>query len=524
MRKHKYIRSFLLVILGFTFVYPAFSQSVKGFAFEDENNNGIRDVGERGIPGVLISDQKNVTRTDEEGKYTIEVTGESVIFIIKPAGYKTPLNNQNLPLFYYIHQPQGSPDFKYPGVKPTGDLPEEINFPLYKYDEPDEFEVLVFADPQTRNLEEVYYMRNDVLNELIGYPASFVLVLGDIMYDDLSLYEDYNGHMATLGFPVYNVPGNHDMNYDAPEDLYALETFKRYFGPTYYGFQYGQVHFFVLDDVKWINRGGEEAHYIGALGEQQLYWLEQCLAYIPDEDLIVLTMHIPLHSSLEEGPSVNVTDRDKLFSILKDKQRCLALAGHMHQIDHCYLNKIFEWSGKNKLHQITCATVSGTWWSGPRDERGIPIADQRDGVPNGYHIFTFSGTKYKERFKAASADEDFQLRIIYPVGNITKQEISDSVIVVNVFNGGEKSVVSYRIDNNDYHDLNQKFDFDPHFVSIYNQNKETYNTWIKPQKSNHIWTGKLTQDLNPGIHVIEVQTTDQYGHRYRSASIFEVTE
>lgn len=44
------------------------------------------------------------------------------------------------------------------------------------------------------------------------------------MFDDLSLFPRYNRLVAQLGVPFYNVPGNHDMNYGAADDRYALLT------------------------------------------------------------------------------------------------------------------------------------------------------------------------------------------------------------------------------------------------------------------------------------------------------------
>ena len=172
-----------------------------------------------------------------------KVYDECIFFITKPAGYQTPLDDNNLPQFYYTHRPNGSPLLNYPGIDPTGKLPKRLNFPLFKTNECDSFQVIAFGDPQSRNETEVGYLRDDVVSEMLNTQAKFVIALGDIVYDDLSLYEKQNRIMAQIGVPIYNVPGNHDENYDAVSDRYASETFKRYFGPNYYSFDYGKVHF-----------------------------------------------------------------------------------------------------------------------------------------------------------------------------------------------------------------------------------------------------------------------------------------
>ena len=95
--------------------------------------------------------------------------------------------------------------------------------------------------------------------------------MGDIMFDDLSLFESGARTVAMLGIPWYNVIGNHDINYDAKNDRHSDETFERVFGPAYYSFDYGPVHFLVLDDVEWlISEKSGKGKYRGGLGKTQM--------------------------------------------------------------------------------------------------------------------------------------------------------------------------------------------------------------------------------------------------------------
>ena len=52
-----------------------------------------------------------------------------VVFVSKPEDYMIALDENKVPRFSYIHQPNGSPEFlqEYEGTKPTGPLP----FPTY---------------------------------------------------------------------------------------------------------------------------------------------------------------------------------------------------------------------------------------------------------------------------------------------------------------------------------------------------------------------------------------------------------
>jgi hypothetical protein len=47
------------------------SVDLNGTVFLDKNENGLRDKGEPGIAGVWISDQNDITVTDEEGVFRL---------------------------------------------------------------------------------------------------------------------------------------------------------------------------------------------------------------------------------------------------------------------------------------------------------------------------------------------------------------------------------------------------------------------------------------------------------------------
>src|SRR5690606_41099625 len=81
---------------------------------------------------VSVTNGVQVVQTDGNGRYELPVGNDQIIAVIKPGDYDVPVNDDQLPQFYYIHKPAGSPQLEYPGVKPSGPLPKEINFPLIK--------------------------------------------------------------------------------------------------------------------------------------------------------------------------------------------------------------------------------------------------------------------------------------------------------------------------------------------------------------------------------------------------------
>ena len=44
---------------------------IRGVVFEDANRNGVRDVAERGVSGVAVSNQSDVVVTDSAGRFSI---------------------------------------------------------------------------------------------------------------------------------------------------------------------------------------------------------------------------------------------------------------------------------------------------------------------------------------------------------------------------------------------------------------------------------------------------------------------
>ena len=207
------------------------SQIARGVVFHDANGNQQWDAGEKPLSGIRVSNGTDIVMTDDQGRYELNVGDDTILFVIKPRGWRTPMSDDMLPRFYYIHKPAGSPEFKFPGVAPTGPLPESVNFPLTPQEEPEKFQAILFGDTQPRNQTEVDYIAHDVIENLVGTKAAFGVTLGDIVFDDLAVMEPLNKTIALLGIPWYNVIGNHDINYDARNRKQANETYERVYGP-----------------------------------------------------------------------------------------------------------------------------------------------------------------------------------------------------------------------------------------------------------------------------------------------------
>ena len=88
------------IILAFLLLpHSALATDATGRVFLDSNKNGLLDAGERGIAGVRVSNGLDVVTTNDEGRYTLPVDEQSIIFITKPRDYAIPVNAHMLPQF-----------------------------------------------------------------------------------------------------------------------------------------------------------------------------------------------------------------------------------------------------------------------------------------------------------------------------------------------------------------------------------------------------------------------------------------
>jgi len=530
------------------------AETARGVVFDDRNGNEMRDDGEPGLEGIAVSNGRDVIRTGADGSWELPVEDGTILFVTKPPGRDVPLDEHNLPRFFYIHRPEGTPEtlgLRFAGIDPTGPLPDSIDFPLRTVQEDDRYDVIWFADPQPQTEAEVGFIRDDVVAELVGIEAEFGITAGDIMYDDLSLYPRYNEVISQIGIPWYNIPGNHDLNYRAPNDRLSLETFKRYFGPPYYSFEFGQVHYIVLDDVHYLGegKGRDTPHprdagaYEGRIGARQLEWLKNDLALVPESMLVVVAMHIPFSSyKHEDHPRRGVVDRSDVFSILASHPRLLTIAGHMHTTEHHYFGEDEGFPGDTPLHQHVLTTVSGSWWSGPLDEVGIPVTLQRDGTPNGYYIMDVDGNAATLRYKAARKPADQQLRVVIDAsfhgvtadgmrderldeaigGTIDLDHLHAAEVVANLFDGGPRSKLEMQIGDRPPVPMTRTDRSDPYVEQLFARYKETMKSWVVPEASSHVWVAGLPLDLDPGVHTITVTAVDEYGAHHTARRILEV--
>ncbi len=557
-------RTLATLLAAFTGTAAA-QDTATGFVFLDRNADGVRQAGEAGVEGVAVTNGRDVVRTDEDGRYTIPVGDDTIISVVKPAGHQVPLNEHNMPVFHYIHKPDGSPDdgFIFRGVDPTGPLPESIDFPLVKADEPESFTVVLFGDPQPYTLEQVDHFRAEVIDPYVvtgttgpaanAHGAHFGISLGDLVGDHLDLFDPLNQAQAMLGVPWYNVYGNHDMNFMAGDssltaedpDRYADETYERVYGPPNFAFQYANAHFILLDNVIYQGFDGMRdtdlpgwpnaqrpvsGNYRGGLRTEQLAFVRSYLATVPADDLIVLAFHIPI----EGGGVHRIPEQRELFEILSGHPHTLSVSGHTHVQRHWFFGPEHGYTAQpinqhnldhperftgSVHHHLNAVTASGSWYRGAPDEYSRPHTQMADGAPNGYTLLHVDGNRYRTEFRAARRDAGHQMSL--HLGE-------DSMLTVNVFNGAEGDAVRMRVlpgssigdagaHSTPWTSMAHTVTTDPHLEAVFaresaiDDDLRGYRTVSRPKESFHIWTAEVPGGLPAGTHMLEVTHTDLYG-------------
>ncbi|MGH8106782.1 MAG: metallophosphoesterase N-terminal domain-containing protein, partial [Arenimonas sp.] len=194
---------------------------VEGLVFDDRNQNGRMDKSEPGIANIAVSDGQVITRTDVKSRWQLTPSEATIVFVIKPDGWQVPMDANGLPDFWMdIHSEKANRGIHFALRKNSTDSSKN------------KLDMLVFGDPQPKNMQDVGYYEKDIVEPLVGHTqAELGISLGDIVHGNLSLYPAMNQVTRRLNTPWLHVSGNHDRDQAADSDEQSLQTFSRHYGP-----------------------------------------------------------------------------------------------------------------------------------------------------------------------------------------------------------------------------------------------------------------------------------------------------
>ncbi|MBA7571225.1 3',5'-cyclic adenosine monophosphate phosphodiesterase CpdA [subsurface metagenome] len=347
---------------------PPISQDisqVKGIVFEDHNANGIQDIGEIGLPDILVSNGLTVTITDETGNYFLPREGD-FIFITTPTNYI-------LTTSWYKNLLEDNLHF---GLSFAADKDSE------------QFTFVQITDIHLDALEEHRIFFEKALREINKINPAFVIATGDLVLEAERVtiskakewYDIYSDSIKNLDVPVFNMLGNHDVvgichkKDISNEPGYNKEMYRDYFGPTYYSFDWSSYHCIVLDPNEFLD--GNQFYKIP---DYQVEWLRKNLSYREGKPLLVF-----FHE-----PTITWENRVEVLNLLNQHSTKM-FSGHWH------MDILLDSQGIPE--QVTGA-LCGEWWRG----------DCSDGKPCGYRIVQVKGNNIFSFYREIGADRQINI-------------------------------------------------------------------------------------------------------------------
>ena len=473
--------------------YDSYAKSVQPMA--DGSNVYGRVVTDKGEPlaGVVVSDGLQCVTTDASGNYKMKSNLDKVRFVSvsTPSGYQAELQNASPQVFRRVRRYEKA---------------VQADFTLKHTGEKDEYTLLVIGDPQMRGLGsdnsgESY--RDIIIPDINKFKGDrddvYAVVVGDLVYNWMTGYDDYVDISATANFPTYNVIGNHDFE---QENLYdtrlGIGYFENYLGPVYYSFNIGKMHYVVLNTITANYKNVGHRNYWYGLDDDQFEWVKNDLSHVSKDMTIVVCMHALMFTN--SWGYRNTSHLDDLKTELAKFDKVYAWGGHSHTNYGCDYNN--NWNG-GKLLSATVSRCNGTL------RHNHELASNGD--PNGYIVAEVKGGDMTWQFKCIGKDTDYQMNVYSP--ERTKTEY----VKVNIWNWIENFWTQPEWWENGVKvaDLEMVKDFDVHYQELYAAWKEhgdPKKKWADPQQST-MFRIKPSDGAREG----EVRVTDYFGNTYTQA-------
>lgn len=488
MKKNILQLSPLILFFILTIPITVFAQqTVSGHIYFDKNNNGLFDADERGVKNLLVSNGVEIVKTNKKGEFKISIKKGQSIFPVLPSEYKivgrksSKVRNAN---FYYFH--------------PDSILNDTRNytFLVQKKESSDKFRVGAVGDIQVDNTEELGFAAKSIGSELANRKdIDFNIILGDLVNDKMNLLSPVKDLLENLPNNSWTLLGNHDR--DVTKESAMNNMFNSCFGAEIYAFNYGKIHFIVLNNVFPTGK----RTYEGRITDEQLQFIKNDLSHVGKDRTIVISQHIPMYGT---------RNRNEVFKLLDGYKNVLVLSGHTHVVSRHFYNN-------GTIHEIGAGATCGTWWRGEKNSDGIPDAVMQCGSPRGYFVIDFEDNNYSFQYKGVGLHESKKMRT----------SLDSNKLVVNIFGGSDSSIVKYQIDNGPMQYMTKTRMVDPYVSYIIQKNKtKIYPTLgntllpLREQNSNHIWTASLPSETTQKVISLKIFASDKFGFKVEESFIY----
>ncbi|MBN1590708.1 MAG: calcineurin-like phosphoesterase C-terminal domain-containing protein [Pirellulales bacterium] len=433
------------------------------------------------LANAIVSNGRQLTRTDAAGHYSLPTGPDAgrFLFVCCPRGHWT--ND-----FYRSIDE---------AVR-TG----KADFALQSVSQSDRFDFVFAADlsnlgnaSQEIGRKKTKASIAEICN-LSPKPA-FLWIQGDLGLrgDDGKRFLDC---LKTATIPIRVGIGNHEI---MPSEPNPKAVYERLFGPTYYSFDWGPVHFVVLDGNK--PAAHIRGNSLGTVEPRELAWLEADLAAQPAGKPIIVGVHIPIVSTYAdrrsdlketEGPFWQSANRSKVTTLLARYGVRLVLQGHVHENER---------TTQDGVEYVESVSLCGRWWkSGAGFERAT------DDSPRGYRIVSVDGHQIRHRYQSSCESRVDRQGEFMKLPKTVRRNNKTS-FVFNCYDAPNGSKASARLDDGPWHEMRS--------VILHDSGMKKPHHWR--------WTTDTTS-LAAGRHAIEARVIWPDGTTVREASSFRVGE
>ena len=340
--------------LIFSLIMGGFCLSASAQKVVFDFNGKVTDSNGQGIAGVVVNDGISFTKTDAQGAWALvsDTTRSKFVSISVPASCVLP-QQDGLAGDYYI------------SVRALAQADGKHNFVLERRKRMEErFHYIAISDPQVRDARQMKRWRQETVPDLKEVIDSLkqsrevvAMTLGDLVWDNMPLFEEYRESVKNTGAVFFQCIGNHDFdkqyqdlhNMEAGTPVYGEMVYGSYFGPTDYSFNIGKAHIVTMKDINYV--GGK--NYVESLTGQQLEWLKKDLSYVPKGSLVILNLHAPVWNKV--SPGGNVRNAAQLKEVLKD-YKVHVFSGHTHFFQNNEVTPM--------LYEHNIGAACGGWWAG----------------------------------------------------------------------------------------------------------------------------------------------------------------
>ncbi|MGI0492883.1 metallophosphoesterase family protein [Alkalinema pantanalense CENA528] len=213
----------------------------------------------------------------------------------------------------------------------------------------------IWQHPSRMHLVEVGIPALEVvLERLRDLDLDFLLIPGDLtQHGEPDNHQWMAQRLARLPYPVYVIPGNHDIPVmEANHQSIAYAEFPHFYRS--FGYEdpnrhdYSQV---ILPGVRLIglnsNTFDAQGKQVGRLTDEQLGWLQEVLAQATHEFVIVMIHHnvcehMPQQSEQPLGKRYILENAAELRQLLRAYNVNLVFTGHLHIQDVAYEDGVYD--------------------------------------------------------------------------------------------------------------------------------------------------------------------------------------